>query len=62
MTDIDILKDAVASLGAIQVPVCLFQEIGAPIARVRNNLSELQKAIISQAEAEKKEPHEESQN
>lgn len=48
MTDLEILTDSVNSLGDIQVPVALFETIGAPVSRVRRNLIALLDAIARQ--------------
>ena len=45
MTDVEILKNAVDVLGAINVPVGLLESIGAPIYQVRKNLKMLLDAV-----------------
>lgn len=52
MTDLEILTDSVNSLGDIQVPVALFETIGAPVSRVRRNLIALLDAIARQQSGE----------
>lgn len=45
MTDIDILKDAVRTLGRINIPVELLETVAIPIYRVRSNIMALIKAV-----------------
>lgn len=47
MTDIDILKDAVNTLGNVNVPVSLFETIGEPVQHVRKNLIFLLNFVVS---------------
>ena len=56
MTDIDILKDSVNTLGNLSVPISLFDAIGEPVCRVRKNLLILLNFVVSkQNEATKTE-------
>ena len=52
MTDLEILTDSINSLGDVQVPVALFETIGAPVSRVRRNLIALVNAISQQQNRE----------
>lgn len=47
MTDIELLKNSVDVLGAVNVPVGLLESIGAPIYQVRKNLMNLLEAIAN---------------
>ena len=50
MTDVELLKNSIDVLGAINVPVVLLEGIGAPIYQVRKNLMNLMDAINSNAQ------------
>lgn len=45
MTDIELLEQSITTLGSINVPIALIDQIGAPIYQVRKNLLSLLKAI-----------------
>lgn len=59
MTDLDILANAINTLGTISVPVELVERITMPIAKVRNDLTVLYQAI-AQAKANAKKVEEEA--
>ena len=52
-TDIEIIEDAVKTLGNISIPVSLFSTIGIPIARVHGNLGILLEAVKKKIVEEK---------
>ena len=54
MTDVELLKNSVDVLGAINVPVGLLESIGVPIYQVRKNLMKLLEAVA--ANSRKEEP------
>ena len=51
MTDIDILKNSIDILGMNNVPMSLFETVGAPIFRVRSDLKALYEAVIEKQNA-----------
>lgn len=46
MTDMEILKDAINTLGGLNVPIAMIDQFGSQVNRVRNNLIMLYQAII----------------
>lgn len=60
MTDIELLKNSVDVLGAINVPVGLLESIGVPIYQVRKNLVKLLEAVAANSKkADEEQPGEE---
>ena len=55
MTDMEILKDSIDTLGGLTVPVALNDVLGAPLGRVYNNLTALYRAIMQKQKAAKEE-------
>jgi hypothetical protein len=57
-TDIEIIEDAVQTLGSISIPVSLFKTVGIPVARVHANLEVLLEAVKKMAKEQqnKEEP------
>lgn len=58
MTDIDLLKESVNTLGNIPIPAKLIESIGIPIYNVRSNLITLINAV-TEKQAEEEKPAEE---
>ena len=52
MTDIEVLKDAIDSIGRINLPITMIDQIGAELNRVRNNLIILHDTITKQRNEE----------
>lgn len=60
MSDLELLRNAIETLGAIRVPVGLIESIGVPIFQVRKNLSSLLEAVIANSQKnEEQEPEQE---
>ena len=51
MKDIEILKNSIDILGMINIPMSLFETVGAPIFRVRSDLKALYDAVIEKQNA-----------
>lgn len=47
-TDVEVLKDAVETIGRLLIPVNQVEALGAPLNRVSNNLQALLEAIEQQ--------------
>ena len=55
MTDLDLIKRDIDSLGAINVPAAMIEQIGIPILNVRNDLIQLYNSVMEQIRAKREE-------
>ncbi len=55
MTDMEIIKNSIDALSAINVPVAFLETIGVPIYQVRKNLQLLYDAVIQNSQKKKEE-------
>ena len=67
MTDVEVIEDAIRTIGSLNVPMEHFETLGTPLNRVRNNLIVLIRSILeaqkqrqmAEAQQESEEVHQE---